>query len=59
MTWSSARMWLAARYLAACGLYVAIGATTPTFMLSWPVAAAYFLGTLWLLPLAVRRVRRR
>jgi len=59
MTWNASRKRLAARYLAACALYVTIGALSPSFMLSWPVAAVYFLTTLWLLPLAVRRARRQ
>ena len=42
MTWNASRKRLAARYLAACALYVTIGALSPSFMLSWPVAAAYF-----------------
>ena len=44
-------------YLAAGGAYVVIGVFEPDFLLSWPVAAGYFLVTTWLLPAAIRRLR--
>ncbi|MFN8222057.1 MAG: hypothetical protein U0R50_02265 [Gaiellales bacterium] len=59
MTNRVARARRAVPYLVACVVYIAIGAASPSFMLSWPVAGAYFLGVVWLVPLLVRLARRR
>ena len=46
-----------ALYLAAGGVWVAIGVFVPAFMFSWPVTVAYLLVVVWLLPELVRRLR--
>ena len=46
-----------ALYLAAGGVYIAIGVTFPEFLFSWAVAAGWLLACIVLLPLLVRFVR--
>jgi hypothetical protein len=43
-------------YLSAAGLYIAIGLITTDFLLSMPVALAYLLIVVWLVPALVRKL---
>ena len=43
-------------YLAAAAVYIGVGLYNTSFLLSWPVAAAYLLIVAWLIPAAVRRL---
>jgi hypothetical protein len=47
-----------AGYLVAAGAYIGIGLYTVDFLLSYWVAVAYVAVSVWLVPAAVRRVRR-
>ena len=46
-----------APYVAAAAVYIAIGLAWIDFLLSFWVGLAYLLVTVWLLPLAFRRLR--
>jgi hypothetical protein len=43
-------------YLSAAALYIAIGLITTDFLLSMPVALAYLLVVVWLVPALVRKL---
>lgn len=45
-----------ALYLAAAVVYVGIGVAFPSFLLAWPVGAAYLLLAVWALPALFRRL---
>jgi hypothetical protein len=45
------------RYVAAAVVYVALGVFVPQLLLSWPVAAAFLLVAVWVLPALARRLR--
>jgi hypothetical protein len=47
-----------AGYLLAAGIYIGIGLFTVDFLLSYWVALAYLAVAVWLVPAAVRKVRR-
>jgi hypothetical protein len=44
-------------YLSAAGLYIGIGLITTDFLLSMPIALAYLLIVVWLVPALVRKLR--
>ena len=46
-----------APYVVAAAVYIAIGVAWIDFLFSFWVALAYLLVTVWLLPLALRRLR--
>lgn len=46
-----------AGYLLSAGVYIGIGLVSVDFLLSYWAAVVYVLVTVWLVPLAVRRVR--
>ena len=53
---SKAQLTVAAGYVAAAAVYIAIGVTYTDFLFSFFVALAYLLLVAWLVPAAVRRV---
>ncbi|MDQ3889680.1 MAG: hypothetical protein M3312_03900 [Actinomycetota bacterium] len=44
-------------YVAAAAVYVALGVFVPQLLLSWPVAVAFLLVAVWVVPELVKRVR--
>ena len=44
-------------YLIAAAVYIGIGLYNTNFLLSWPVAVAYLLVAVWLVPAAIKRLR--
>jgi hypothetical protein len=54
--WADLRVFAA--YCVAASIYVAIGVAFTDFLLSFWVGLAYILVTAWLVPTAVRRLRR-
>lgn len=44
-------------YLAVAAVYIGIGVWNTSFLLSWPVAAAYLLIAAWLIPAGIRKLR--
>jgi hypothetical protein len=47
-----------ALYVAAGGVYIAVGVAFPEFLFSWPVATGYLLLCVAILPVVVGRLRR-
>ncbi len=43
-------------YAVAFVVYVALGVAVPEFMLSWPVAVAYLVLAVWVVPALLRRL---
>jgi stage V sporulation protein SpoVS len=53
---SKRQLAVAAGYVAASGVYIAVGVAFTDFLLSFFVGAAYLLLVAWLLPVGVRRL---